>query len=61
MRFTVHDSPDYYQLKVSVFNDDRKTEMIGETWVALEKIIVPGGGQNDLWHQLNCKGRFAVY
>ena len=59
MRFTVHDSPDYYQLKVSVFNDDRKTEMIGETWVALEKIIVPGGGQNDLWHQLNCKGRFA--
>ncbi|KAL8825444.1 MAG: hypothetical protein Q9191_004412 [Dirinaria sp. TL-2023a] len=59
MRFTVHDSPDYYQLKVSVFNDDRKTELIGETWVALEKIIVPGGGQNDLWHQLNCKGRFA--
>lgn len=59
MRFTVHDSPDYYQLKVSVFNDDRKTEMIGETWVALERIIVPGGGQNDLWHQLNCKGRFA--
>ena len=59
MRFTVHDSPDYYQLKVSVFNDDRKTEMIGETWVSLENIIVPGGGQNDLWHQLNCKGRFA--
>ena len=59
MRFTVHDSPDYYQLKVSVFNDDRKTEMIGETWVPLEKIIIPGGGQNDLWHQLNCKGRFA--
>ena len=59
MRFTVHDSPDYYQLKVSVFNDDRKTELIGETWVALDQIVVPGGGQNDLWHHLNCKGRFA--
>ena len=59
MRFTVHDSPDYYQLKVSVFNDDRKTEIIGETWVSLENIIVPGGGQNDLWHQLSCKGRYA--
>lgn len=59
MRFTVHDSPDYYQLKVSVFNDDRKTEIIGETWVSLENIIAPGGGQNDLWHQLTCKGRYA--
>lgn len=59
MRFTVHDSPDYYQLKVSVFNDDKKTELIGETWVSLDKIVVPGGGQNDLWHHLNCKGRFA--
>ncbi|MCJ1466497.1 hypothetical protein MMC07_005116 [Pseudocyphellaria aurata] len=59
LRFTVHDSPDYYQLKVSVFNDDKKTELIGETWVALDKIIIPGGGQNDLWHHLNCKGRFA--
>lgn len=59
MRFTVHDSPDYYQLKVSVFNDDRKTELIGETWVSLEGIIVPGGGKQDQWHHLNCKGRFA--
>lgn len=59
MRFTVHDSPDYYQLKVSVFNDDKKTELIGETWVPLDQIVVPGGGQNDLWHNLNCKGRFA--
>ena len=59
MRFTVHESPDYYQLKVSVFNDDRKTELIGETWVSLEQIIVPGGGKQDQWHHLNCKGRFA--
>lgn len=59
LRFTVHDSPDYYQLKVSVFNDDRKTELIGETWVSLEQIIVPGGGKQDQWHHLNCKGRFA--
>ena len=59
IRFTVHDSPDYYNLKVSVFNDDKKTELIGETWVALEQIVVPGGGQNDVWHTLNCKGRYA--
>lgn len=59
MRFTVHDSPDYFQLKVSIFNDDKKTELIGETRVSLEDIIVPGGGQNDLWHHLSCKGRFA--
>ena len=59
LRFTVHDSPDYYQLKVSVFNDDKKTELIGETWVALDQIIVPGGGQNDVWHNLNCKGKYA--
>lgn len=59
MRFNVHDSPDYYQLKVSVFNDDKKTELIGETWVALNQIVVPGGGTNDLWHRLNCKGRYA--
>ena len=59
LRFTVHDSPDYYQLKVSVFNDDKKTELIGETWVPLDQILVLGGGQNDLWHNLNCKGRYA--
>ncbi|KAL8717705.1 MAG: hypothetical protein Q9225_005082 [Loekoesia sp. 1 TL-2023] len=59
LRFTVHESPDYYQLKVSVFNDDKKTELIGETRIGLEDIIVPGGGQNDTWHNLHCKGRFA--
>ncbi|KAA6410981.1 MAG: C2 domain containing [Lasallia pustulata] len=59
LRFTVHDSPDYYQLKVSVFNDDKRTDLIGETWVPLDKVVVPGGGQNDLWHNLNCKGRYA--
>ena len=55
----MHDSPDYYQLKVSVFNDDKRTDLIGETWVPLDKVVVPGGGQNDLWHSLNCKGRYA--
>jgi hypothetical protein len=59
LRFTVHDSPDYHQLKVSVFNDDKKTELIGETWVSLEDIIRPGGGQSDIWHPLNCKGKYA--
>ncbi|KAG8529581.1 uncharacterized protein KY384_006218 [Bacidia gigantensis] len=59
LRFTVHDSPDYYKLKVSVFNDDKKTELIGEVWLGLEDIVVRGGGQNDLWHTLSCKGRYA--
>ncbi|KAL8879427.1 MAG: hypothetical protein Q9198_002952 [Flavoplaca austrocitrina] len=59
LRFTVHESPDYYQLKVSVFNDDKKTELIGETRISLDEIVIPGGGQNDTWHHLHCKGRFA--
>ena len=59
LRFTVHDSPDYYQLKVSVFNDDKKTEIIGETWVNLQEVVVPGGGQSDIWHTLSCKGKYA--
>ncbi|PSN71953.1 hypothetical protein BS50DRAFT_485052 [Corynespora cassiicola Philippines] len=59
LRFTVHDSADYHQLKVSVFNDDKKTELIGETWISLEAVITPGGGQSDTWHGLNCKGKYA--
>jgi hypothetical protein len=59
LRYTVHDSPDYYQLKVSVFNDDKKTDLIGETWIDLKEVVVPGGGQNDLWHTLSCKGKYA--
>ena len=59
LRFTVHESPDYYKLKCSVFNDDKKTDMIGEAWLDLHDLIKPGGGQNDLWHQLNFKGKYA--
>ncbi|KAF9880880.1 hypothetical protein CkaCkLH20_01922 [Colletotrichum karsti] len=59
LRFAVHDSPDYYQLKVSVFHDDKKTDLIGETWIDLRDIIVPGGGQNDLWRNLTFKGKYA--
>lgn len=59
LRFTVHDSPDYYKLKCSVFNDDKKTDLIGEAWIDLREVIVRGGGQNDLWHQLNWKGKYA--
>ena len=39
----MHDSADYHQLKVSVFNDDKKTDLIGETWVNLDTVVVPGG------------------
>ena len=59
LRFTVHESPDYYNLKVSVFNDDKRTDLIGETWVSLEEVVVPGGGKGDKWHGLNCKGKYA--
>ena len=55
----MHDSPDYYQLKVSVFNDDKKTDLIGEAWIDLSKVVVRGGGRSDGWHSLNCKGRYA--
>lgn len=55
----MHDSPDYYQLKLSVFNDDKKTELIGESWIDLRDIIVPGGGQSDDWQTLTCKGKYA--
>lgn len=59
MRFTVHDSLDYYKLKCSIFNDDKKTDLIGEAWIDLTGVVVPGGGQNDLWHQLQFKGKYA--
>lgn len=59
LRFTVHDSPDYYQLKLSVFNDDKKTELIGEAWIDLRDIVVQGGGQNDQWQSLSCRGKYA--
>ncbi|KAF9894524.1 hypothetical protein FE257_006409 [Aspergillus nanangensis] len=59
LRFTVHESPDYFRLKVSVFNDDKRTDMIGETWVDLRDLIIPGGGQSDQWHSLQCRGKYA--
>lgn len=59
LRFTVHDSPDYYQLKMSVFTDDKKTDLIGEAWIDLKGIIVVGGGQNDMWQGLTCRGKYA--
>ncbi|EHA48189.1 hypothetical protein MGG_01150 [Pyricularia oryzae 70-15] len=59
LRFTVHDCPDYNQLKVSVFNDDKKTDLIGETWIDLRDILVVGGGQSDTWHTLNFRSKYA--
>ncbi|OJJ48727.1 hypothetical protein ASPZODRAFT_62030 [Penicilliopsis zonata CBS 506.65] len=59
LRFTVHESPDYLKLKVSVFNDDKKTDLIGETWVDLKDLIIPGGSQSDQWHPLQFRGRYA--
>ncbi|EXJ73875.1 uncharacterized protein A1O5_03637 [Cladophialophora psammophila CBS 110553] len=59
LRFTVHDSPDYYKLKCSIFNDDKKTDLIGEAWIDLQEVIIPGGGQSDQWRQLNFKGKYA--
>jgi hypothetical protein len=59
LRFTVRDSPDYYTLKISIFNDDKKTELIGEAWVDLKPVIVSGGGQRDLWQDLKYRGKYA--
>ncbi|RDA93708.1 hypothetical protein CP533_0199 [Ophiocordyceps camponoti-saundersi (nom. inval.)] len=59
LRFTVHDSPDYYQLKVSVFTDDKKTDLIGDAWIDLKGIVLPGGGQSDMWQSLSCRGKYA--
>ncbi|PFH62613.1 hypothetical protein XA68_12865 [Ophiocordyceps unilateralis] len=59
LRFTVHDSPDYYQLKISVFTDDKKTDLIGDAWIDLKGIVLPGGGQGDIWQSLSCKGKYA--
>ena len=42
-----------------MFNDDKRTDLIGETWIDLRDIIVQGGGQGDQWHTLNCKGKYA--
>ncbi|PLB45843.1 hypothetical protein P170DRAFT_512460 [Aspergillus steynii IBT 23096] len=59
LRFTVHESPDYFRLKVTVFNDDKRTDLIGETWVDLKDLIIPGGSQSDAWHPLQYRGRYA--
>ena len=59
LRFTVHEAPDYYQLKVSIFNDDKKSELIGEGWVDLKEVVIPGGGQSDQWYPLQYKGKYA--
>ncbi|KAJ6257867.1 LOW QUALITY PROTEIN: hypothetical protein Dda_7656 [Drechslerella dactyloides] len=59
-RFPVHDSADYRNLKIVIFTDDKKTELIGETVVNLDKILdTSGGGQSDGWHQCKCRGRYA--
>lgn len=44
---------------MSVFNEDKTTALIGEAWVDLDSIILPGGGKGDLWQGLTCKGKYA--
>ncbi|KAI9368971.1 hypothetical protein BJX61DRAFT_536812 [Aspergillus egyptiacus] len=59
LRFTVHESPDYLRMKLSVFNDDKRTDLIGETWIDLKNLIIPGGSQSDQWHTLQFRGKYA--
>ena len=59
LRFTVHDSPDYHSLKISIFSEDKRTDLIGEAWVSLKDILNPGGGKADLWQGMNYKGKYA--
>ena len=42
-----------------MFSEDKRTDLIGECWISLDAILIPGGGKNDLWHNLNYKGRNA--
>jgi hypothetical protein len=46
-------------MKVSVFNDDKKTDLIGECTIQLDRILVPGGGTDDGWRGLKCKDKYA--
>lgn len=46
-------------LKISIFTDDKRTDLIGEGWIDLKEIIIPGGGQNDVWQTLSCRGKYA--
>lgn len=55
----MHDSADYYNIKLSVFSEDKKTDLIGESFLDLSNVIVPGGGKNDIWQGLTCKGKYA--
>ncbi|KAK5168142.1 uncharacterized protein LTR77_006710 [Saxophila tyrrhenica] len=59
LRFVVHDSPDYYKLKISIFSEDKRTDLIGEAWLDLADVITPKGGKKDLWQGLNYKGKYA--
>ncbi|RPA97716.1 hypothetical protein L873DRAFT_1741769 [Choiromyces venosus 120613-1] len=59
LRFPVRNSPDYKSLKITVFNDDKKTDLIGETTLKLDKILVKGGGTDDGWRGLKCKEKYA--
>ena len=44
---------------MSVFSHDKKIELIGTCDIDLGDIIIPGGGQNDLWHPLTHKNQYA--
>ncbi|KAH0612158.1 uncharacterized protein H6S33_010210 [Morchella sextelata] len=59
LRFPVRNSPDYRKLKITVFNDDKKTDLIGECSIRLDKILVTGGGTDDGWRGLKCKDKYA--
>jgi len=59
LRFIVHDSLDYQKVKISIFSEDKRTDLVGEAWVDLTPVIIPGGGKSDLWQSLTCKGKYA--
>lgn len=55
----MRNSPDYRTLKITVFNDDKKTDLIGECSLRLDRILVAGGGTDDGWRGLKCKDKYA--
>lgn len=45
---------------MSVFSEDKKTDLIGEAWINLQDgVVLPGGGRKDAWHNLTYKGKYA--
>lgn len=44
---------------MNVYNDDKKTELIGEASVDIDALVLRGSGGLEYWQPLKCRGKFA--